>query len=484
MKKIFLYIIWIIFLSSLYQGVFALPTQIGTLPSQPQFKIRVSDEDVAYVVKNASNFLYYYDKSWNVVSSIDTSNSYGVQMGRFMIETENAIYLYYQLFSEPRYKNLIIKYNKTTWNFSDIYKYAWGHLNWPCLDDWYLINICSYPNIKIVMDEKKLVFALNTSETKYYIDIDDTSDTITMNSYTGSIQNSSMELVTFSSSYRASLNNLNYLKEADKTYNWILKDTQGDIVRVFDWFVTTYNISNYSYLYNYQTNSTVLSFMWSDNEDMRSYYDYEIWSANYIDDTYYTSEVNWWIVQIQPSSVMWYDYSVGTFAPNIDLYYIGWEYIFYWVTSTWAVYKDSDIVLEDYLFNFPWGGSVDPTWDIFNIFDFDQNDDGSISFEEALTWFFSIPWKIFDFIADYIQNLVDLILWFTNYEPPEFEHLFTSTWGYSWISGALMQKLDQTPDAGNWTIFSKVRVMFQYGLYFLIATLFLAVFVAFKRRNN
>jgi hypothetical protein len=69
-----------------------------------------------------------------------------------------------------------------------------------------------------------------------------------------------MEGVNANYFYRVSLNNLNYLHESLKTFNWVVVDVQGDVIRFNDVFVSTYDLKGYKLLYDSINGKFYLSF--------------------------------------------------------------------------------------------------------------------------------------------------------------------------------------------------------------------------------
>jgi hypothetical protein len=72
---------------------------------------------------------------------------------------------------------------------------------------------------------------------------------------------------------------------------------------------------------------------------------------------------------------------------------------------------------------------------------------------------------------------------FTNYQEPEFVPLFDEEGGECHgITCAILEKVNEAPVTWYWTIFSKLRFIFQYWFYFLFIVLIISIFIYVRRK--
>jgi len=466
MKKIILYIIiFFAFLNITNATVF----EVWSLPSNPTFNINKGD-DVEYLIQWLKS-VRRYDKTWVDLNIIWKTwiAWYSYTNSSYSNTFETTNYFYYWVAYDGVYN-----WSSTNSDTYFLYRYDKNNKVW---NQWQIVaSRSTYSNqwfyLSAIVDENKLVFS--GWNTKKYVDI--TNPTFEVLSYTWTV--TTFVWLKDKYSYRVGLNTLMFLDEANKSLEYYFKDIQWDIVNIQDVFVSTYYFKWYSYLYDTASTTVYFSIFW--NTDVRSYYNYEIWTANYLDDRYYPYFYNWEILLLQSQATMWYNYNANNFWLDINLINIWWEDIFYF--ASWStLYKDSNINVNDYLINI-WSNTVDSwTWttdtDITNIFDTDLNWDGDTSYIEAIKSIFVIPGRIFSYAWNYITKLKEFVDTFLNQTEPVFKNITafnfiesTNAWFFTELIVNVWDREDEENlmDSENQSIIHKFKNMLQYWLYFLI----------------
>lgn len=502
------YIVLFLLLFS-FSSVNATITNIWSIPNTPYYSFLVWEE-IRYLVPNPDNWsIIVYNQSWDIVDSAWTLSSYyfvntnsswiSITHNNFIIETENSIFFIFRYFTLStwwyvNYKSdwSIIKYNKSTDSFIQpllLVNWYTNSITW-CITWTNPIRVaCQLYDIKILIEGEKLIFAME-NKTKYYIDINDVSDSLTMNAYTWSTLYSSMELTNNNYYYRGSLNNLNYLDTNNKTYNYILIDSVWDIIRINDVFVSTFDFTWYNMIYNDWI--FYFSIYGKIDDEVRGYYNYELWSANYLD-RYYLREYNNKIYYIHNKESMGYDFLYWNYQPFINWVDLGAWLTPYWIWTDLNLYKDSDIDLSWYLVDIPWATG---TWEIDNssieaIFDTDLNGDGETSIVEALKSVFLIPYRIIIEAWNYILQLKAIVDQLLDYDEPVYRNILnfnlipkTNAWFFTELAVKLSDRQDEESNAEpqDQSFIYKYYNMLLYWLYFFIMILLLWLYLNYKNK--
>lgn len=482
MKKLILLFIFILSIFFI-DNSFATVVQIWTLPWNPDYIINKGD-DLEYLRFDHTNWINRYDK--NGVSlgniypwTINTWCSYWFMASRQAIfESIDYIYLF-MWWSETCSMN-----STNTW-YGIVFRYDKNNKIWSA---WQSVGARSqyagdFFNLSVVVDENKLVFNGNV-----YIDF--TSPIFEVLPYTWSVT-SGYTWITSYWSYRLSLNTLLYLDENLKKLVYKLKDTQWDIITIEDVFVTTYNLLWYKYLYDVATGIVYFSF-YGDN-DLRRYYNYEIWTSNYIDNEYY-QRFSWTggLVTLSDNETMWYNYNFWNYAPFIELINPWWTYSFYF--SSWSVlYKDSDINIDNYIketsgWTGGWWDTGTGTIDVENIFNTDLDGDGTTSITEALKSIFLIPARLFSTAWQYIIIMKNWAYSLLNHDEPVYKHIMFNfmpqTYAEGWFFTNMIHKVEENEWQETTTFLWKYVKILQYWFYFVILIYLIWLYIVNKRKND
>jgi len=532
MKK---YILSLILFIILITPTFWAGTVIWSLPNAPFYTYKINDTNI-YFFNKVWDYINIYDEHGILINSffqgffswnLSTATSF------MIFESDNYIYIWIQGFyyySAPysaTYTNVkfaLHRINKTTWllqtnflpicswnttngafsSFSNFSSSASLYNDTPPI----LATLC--PSPKWFMNGNNFVISFWDGKS-IEVNTQENNNSFTYNTYTWTTLFLNMEQLNFNVKYRLSNNSLNYLDNANKTYNWVLTDTVGDVVRINDVFVSTYTFGRYTYLYDPLTQKSNLSIMSSDALNMRSYLDYSIGTVNYTDWQYYNGVYNGNLVNIQPPLTMGYDYSVNNFNTNIWLITSWWQPVFYRLNSSLQLKKDTVIDTTNILTPFPqvivswWGGSLGGnlltssgtttiwTWTGAisydgSVFNFDTNGDGSVGVLnwELFVWIWNVFKYFFDKLISFFSNIKALIEKLGGSFTSEVKTLsfIPSVHAYSGvaISSYFNNNVDEV--AYKQTTIWKIDLLIKWFIAFFILTIWIAFFIWINRHKN
>jgi hypothetical protein len=226
---------------------------------------------------------------------------------------------------------------------------------------------------------------------------------------------------------------------------------------------------------------------------MRNYYDYELGGILINDWQYYTDFHNWEIVQIESSSLMWYNYNASNYQLEFFLLTIAEIDTVYFIEGN-IIKKDIDFDTSTLLFPIEDGGGWDTggdTGDIdydSSIWNFDLDGDGDVEF---------LNWEIFKGIANFFKYFFEkLIEFFTNIkllieklgeaftdEEKTFSfNLIPSANATEDISSIINNNVDEV--AYKQTVLGKIDLFIKWFIAFFILVIWLAFFIWINRNKN
>lgn len=457
MKKILILIIFFFFSTVAHATV----VQVGQLPIPPDYSINTGDT-ILYIYPNYITQVGFhsdfriYDDAGNLILKDD----YPYNINDWLIlESANYIYI-------TKWFNYIYIYNKINKDIS--WRYG--------IDRW-----------GMMMEDEILVISDGNDEVKINIAVGYVDITYS----TGSIYNpANLAPMRLNYLYRLSSNNINYLDEDNKTLEWYITDSVGDVINIWDFFISTWSFFWYNMIYEPLSATHILSIYW--DSDMRAYYDYGLGSVSYLSDLYYSEVFGGELVAISTPSTMGYNYHLGVHSPIINLIDKGAWPTRYRVDDNGTIWKDTTIDTTGILVWFPGVEAEDevslPSKSIFNT---DLNGDGVTDITEALRSVFLIPSNIIISAWDYIKKIKEILDKLLDNDSPAFRSILNfvpaSHAGFFVELTSRVSSREQEQESlipAQKSILYKYKSILNVGLYFLIFIFIISIFIFLKLKKE